>query len=65
MIAFDAAANVQKGGKEIVANFPESLSFMEQSCMFSVSGKPKLNLLKTFTAIVSFLLLLLINLDQN
>ncbi len=61
VIAFDAAANVQKGGQAIAARFPQAIVIHgaehERSLFLATTFKePKLNLLKTFTTVVSFLL---------
>mmetsp|Transcript_13595 Transcript_13595/g.28714 ORF Transcript_13595/g.28714 Transcript_13595/m.28714 type:complete len:234 (-) Transcript_13595:83-784(-) len=59
MVAFDGAANVQKGGRAIAARFPRVIIIQGAGHVCSLFlaktfKEPKLQLLKTFTVIVSF-----------
>ncbi len=61
MVAFDSAAIVLKGGQAIAARFLQVIviDVAEHVCSLLLAKafkEPKLNLLTTFTAIVSFLL---------
>ncbi len=68
MVIFDGAANVQKGGQAIVARFPLVILIQGAGHVCSLFlaktfKDPKLQLLKTFTAIVSFFIFIQIYLD--